>query len=262
MRIALGIEYDGTRYFGWQRQKEVRSVQQELEKALSVVANHEIEVQCAGRTDAGVHGTGQVVHFDTEAIRKPVAWTMGVNANLPRDIAVRWSKEVPEQFHARFSATARRYRYIIFNSKLRPAILGSGMSHYHGDLDVEKMHMAGQYLLGENDFTSFRAVHCQSRSPWRNIMHLNVTRHGQYVVIDIKANAFVHHMVRNIAGSLIVVGKGEQSPEWIQWLLQQQDRKLAGATAKAEGLYLVDVDYPDEFSLPSASLGPLFLLDN
>lgn len=262
MRIALGIEYDGTRYFGWQRQKEVRSVQQELEKALSVVANHEIEVQCAGRTDAGVHGTGQVVHFDTEAIRKPVAWTMGVNANLPSDIAVRWSKEVPEQFHARFSATARRYRYIIFNSKLRPAILGSGMSHYHGDLDVEKMHMAGQYLLGENDFTSFRAVHCQSRSPWRNIMHLNVTRHGQYVVIDIKANAFVHHMVRNIAGSLIVVGKGEQSPEWIQWLLQQQDRKLAGATAKAEGLYLVDVDYPDEFSLPSASLGPLFLLDN
>lgn len=262
MRIALGIEYDGTRYFGWQRQKEVRSVQQELEKALSVVANHEIEVQCAGRTDAGVHGTGQVVHFDTEAIRKPVAWTMGVNANLPRDIAVRWSKEVPEQFHARFSATARRYRYIIFNSKLRPAILGSGMSHYHGDLDVEKMHVAGQYLLGENDFTSFRAVHCQSRSPWRNIMHLNVTRHGQYVVIDIKANAFVHHMVRNIAGSLIVVGKGEQSPEWIQWLLQQQDRKLAGATAKAEGLYLVDVDYPDEFSLPSASLGPLFLLDN
>jgi len=262
MRIALGIEYDGTRYFGWQRQKEVRSVQQELEKALSVVANHEIEVQCAGRTDAGVHGTGQVVHFDTEAIRKPVAWTMGVNANLPSDIAVRWSKEVPEQFHARFSATARRYRYIIFNSKLRPAILGSGMSHYHGDLDVEKMHVAGQYLLGENDFTSFRAVHCQSRSPWRNIMHLNVTRHGQYVVIDIKANAFVHHMVRNIAGSLIVVGKGEQSPEWIQWLLQQQDRKLAGATAKAEGLYLVDVDYPDEFSLPSASLGPLFLLDN
>ncbi|CAH0540809.1 tRNA pseudouridine(38-40) synthase TruA [Vibrio marisflavi] len=262
MRIALGIEYDGTRYFGWQRQKEVCSVQQELEKALSVVANHEIEVQCAGRTDAGVHGTGQVVHFDSSAVRKPIAWTMGANANLPKDIAVRWSTEVSDEFHARFSATARRYRYIIFNSNLRPAILGSGVSHYHGDLDAEKMHLAGQYLLGENDFTSFRAVHCQSRSPWRNIMHLNVTRHGQYIVIDIKANAFVHHMVRNIAGSLIVVGKGEQPPEWIHWLLQQKDRKLAGATAKAGGLYLVDVDYPDEFGLPSAPLGPLFLLDD
>lgn len=261
MRIALGIEYDGSHYYGWQRQKEVNSVQQCLEKALSVVANQAIEVQCAGRTDAGVHGTGQVVHFDTNADRKMVAWTMGANANLPKDIAVRWAQAVPEEFHARFSATARRYRYVIYNHALRPGILSSGVSHYHGELDVEKMHRAGQYLLGENDFTSFRAVHCQSRSPWRNIMHLNVTRHGPYVVIDIKANAFVHHMVRNITGSLICVGRGEQEPEWIQWLLAAKDRKLAGATAKAEGLYLVDVDYPDVFQLPMMPIGPLFLPD-
>ncbi|EHU4916751.1 tRNA pseudouridine(38-40) synthase TruA [Vibrio vulnificus] len=262
MRIALGIEYNGTDYFGWQRQREVDSVQEKLEKALSKVANHPVEVQCAGRTDAGVHGTGQVVHFDTNVERKMVAWTMGANANLPKDIAVRWAKEVPDEFHARFSATARRYRYIIFNHALRPGILGSGVSHYHGDLDEKKMHEAGQYLLGENDFTSFRAVQCQSLSPFRNMMHLNVTRHGHYVVIDIKANAFVHHMVRNITGSLIMVGRGEQDPEWIKWLFEAKDRKLAGPTAKAEGLYLVDVDYPEEFDLPRESIGPLFLPDN
>lgn len=262
MRIALGIEYNGAHYFGWQRQREVKSVQESLEKALSVVANHPIEVQCAGRTDAGVHGTGQVVHFDTTATRKMVAWTMGANANMPKDIAVRWAKEVPEEFHARFSATARRYRYIIYNHAYRPAILEKGISHYHGDLDAEKMHLAGQYLLGENDFTSFRAAHCQSRSPWRNVMHLNVSRHGHFIVVDIKANAFVHHMVRNIVGSLIVVGRGEQPTEWIQWLLQAKDRNLAGPTAKAEGLYLVEVDYPQEFDLPKVPVGPLFLPDN
>ena len=262
MRIALGIEYDGTHYFGWQRQREVISVQEKLEKALSTIANHPVEVQCAGRTDAGVHGTGQVVHFDTTADRKMVAWTMGANANLPKDIAVRWAKEVSDEFHARFSATARRYRYIIYNHAYRPGILSSGVSHYHGELDVDRMHLAGQYLLGENDFTSFRAVHCQSRSPWRNIMHLTVTRHGRYVVIDIKANAFVHHMVRNIAGSLISVGRGEQEPQWIEWLLAAKERKLASATAKAEGLYLVDVDYPEQFELPNAPLGPLFLAED
>ncbi|MBL4260043.1 tRNA pseudouridine(38-40) synthase TruA [Vibrio fluvialis] len=262
MRIALGIEYDGTQYYGWQRQREVKSVQEELEKALTVIANHPVEVQCAGRTDAGVHGTGQVVHFDTTATRKIVAWSMGANANLPKNIAVRWAKEVPDEFHARFSATARRYRYVIYNHMFRPGIMSSGVSHYHGELDVERMHRAGQFLLGENDFTSFRAVHCQSRSPWRNIMHLNVTRHERYIVIDIKANAFVHHMVRNITGSLIAVGRGEQEPEWIQWLLEAKDRRLAGATAKAEGLYLVDVDYPEVFDLPKAPLGPLFLPEN
>ncbi|STQ60849.1 tRNA pseudouridine synthase A [Pseudescherichia vulneris] len=186
-RIALGIEYDGSKYYGWQRQNEVRSVQEKLEKALSQVANEPISVFCAGRTDAGVHGTGQVVHFETTALRKDAAWTLGVNANLPGDIAVRWVKDVPDDFHARFSATARRYRYVIYNQRLRPAVLGQGVTHYHQPLDAERMHRAAQCLIGENDFTSFRAVQCQSRTPWRNVMHINVTRYGAYVVVDIKS---------------------------------------------------------------------------
>lgn len=261
MRIALGIEYNGTNYYGWQRQRDVVSVQEKLEQALTKVAAEPIGVLCAGRTDSGVHGTGQVVHFDTNVIRKDAAWTMGVNANLPDDIAVRWSHHVSEEFHARFSATARRYRYIIYNHNLRPGILKNGVSHYHGQLDEKLMHLAGQYLLGENDFTSFRAAHCQANTPWRNIMHLEVVRQGTYIIIDIKANAFVHHMVRNIAGSLISVGLGEKPPEWISWLLEQRNRNLAAPTAKAAGLYLVEVDYPQEFGLPKASVGPLFLPD-
>lgn len=260
-KLALGIEYDGSRYYGWQRQQEVRSVQARLEQALSQVANHNVTVFCAGRTDAGVHGTGQVVHFETTAQRKDAAWTLGVNANLPDDIAVRWVKAVPEAFHARFSATARRYRYVIYNHRLRPAILHGGVTHFHFPLDVEKMHRAGQCLLGENDFTSLRAVQCQSRTPWRNVMHLNVSRHGGYVVVDIKANAFVHHMVRNIVGSLLEIGCGNQPEGWMAELLAAKDRKLAAATAKAEGLYLVAVDYPAQFALPRPPMGPLFLED-
>lgn len=259
MKIALGVEYDGACFYGWQRQKEVPSVQEALEKALSKIANQPIDVQCAGRTDAGVHGTGQVVHFEVETSRPLRAWTMGVNTHLPDSIAVRWAKEVPNEFHARFSATARRYRYVIYNHHLRPGILRHGVSHYHGELDADLMHQAAQYLLGENDFSSFRAVQCQSKTPWRNIHHINVKRHGAYIVIDIQANAFVHHMVRNITGSLIVVGRHEQKPEWIQWLLAQKDRTLAAATAKAEGLYLVEVHYPAAFELPSSPIGPLFL---
>jgi tRNA pseudouridine38-40 synthase len=166
---------------------------------------------------------------------------------------------VTDEFHARFSATARRYRYIIYNHSLRPAILANGVSHYHGDLDVEKMHQAAQFLLGENDFSSFRAAHCQSNSPFRNMIHINVTRHNHYVVVDIKANAFVHHMVRNIVGSLLIVGRGEQPIEWMKWLLEQRNRTLAGATAKAAGLYLVKVDYPEAFGIPNTPMGPLFL---
>lgn len=259
MKIALGIEYDGSHYFGWQRQDEVASVQQKLEEALSVVANEPIEVFCAGRTDAGVHATGQVVHFETCANRPLQAWCFGVNANLPDDIAVKWAVEVTEDFHARFSATARRYRYIIFNNKLRSAILPKGVSHYHVDLDEQKMHQAGQFLLGENDFSAFRAAKCQSHSPWRKVHHLNVSRQGKYIIVDIQANAFVHHMVRNIVGSLIEVGQGKQPMAWIKWLLEQKDRTLAAPTAKAEGLYLVDVHYPARFGIPKAELGPLFL---
>ncbi|MDH3000026.1 tRNA pseudouridine(38,39,40) synthase TruA [Chelonobacter oris] len=261
MKIALGIEYDGSRYFGWQRQQSVKSIQQDLELALSKVAAHDVTVFCAGRTDSGVHATGQVVHFETDAVRQPQAWTLGVNANLPADIKVKWAMPVAQTFHARFSATARRYRYLIYNSPLRPAILVNGLTHYHQELDHEKMHLAGQALLGELDFSSFRAAQCQSHSPWRNVHHLHVSRFGRYVMIDIQANAFVHHMVRNIVGSLLEVGNGNHPPEWIGWLQRQKDRTLAAATAKAAGLYLVDVIYPQAFGLPKTALGPLFLAD-
>ena len=259
MRIALGIEYDGANYYGWQRQKEVISVQEELEKALSIIANHSVTVNCAGRTDSGVHGTGQVVHFETTADRKEVAWTLGVNANLPDDIAVRWIKVVGEDFHARFSATSRRYRYIIYNSSFRPGILRSGLSHYHVPLDENKMQAAGQFVIGEHDFTSFRALHCQANSPVRTIEFLNVTRRGEFIIIDIKANAFLHHMVRNLAGSLIEIGKNKKPVDWLSILLELKDRSKAAATAKPGGLYLVEVDYPQQFNLPRPPCGPLFL---
>lgn len=260
-KVALGIEYQGSNYYGWQRQREVRSVQSCLELALSKVANHPVEVFCAGRTDAGVHATGQVLHFETTAQRADAAWTLGVNAHLPADISVRWAKSVDLAFHARFSATARRYRYIICNQRLRPAILGNGMTHYYHPLQAELMQLAAQSLLGEQDFTSFRAMQCQSRSPWREVHHVSVWRQAQYIVVDIKANAFVHHMVRNIVGSLLEVGAGNRPVTWIAELLAAKDRTLAAATARPEGLYLVAVDYPANFALPSAEIGPLFLTE-
>ncbi|RYV01874.1 tRNA pseudouridine(38-40) synthase TruA [Shewanella sp. OPT22] len=261
MRIALGIEYDGNRYFGWQRQREVDSVQAQLEKTLSKIANEPIQIQCAGRTDAGVHATGQVVHFETTAERPITAWTLGVNANLPNDIAVRWATEVDETFHARFSATARRYRYIIYNDNLRPGIHRHGVSHYHGDIDETLMHQAAQDLLGEHDFTSFRAIQCQSNTPFRNIHHVKVSRHSKFIVIDIAANAFLHHMVRNIVGSLLEIGMSRQPLTWMKTLLNLKDRNQAAPTAKAAGLYLVDVTYPEEFNFPKPPMGPLFLED-
>ncbi|SNY55407.1 tRNA pseudouridine38-40 synthase [Arsukibacterium tuosuense] len=259
MRIALGIEYDGTGFFGWQRQREVNSVQQELETALSKVANRPVEVFCAGRTDAGVHATGQVVHFDTEAIRDPKAWIMGTNSQLPDQIAVRWAKPVADDFHARFSATARRYRYIIYNQKFRPAILRSGLSHYHQQLDISLMQQAAPVLIGEHDFSAFRAIQCQSKTPFRNIHHLCLSRVGDYLVLDIKANAFLHHMVRNITGSLLEIGMGRKPVSWLGELLQSRNRNLAAATAKPGGLYLVEVDYPEHYAIPKAAPGPLFL---
>ncbi|MBR9908111.1 MAG: tRNA pseudouridine(38-40) synthase TruA [Gammaproteobacteria bacterium] len=260
-RIALGIEYDGSQYFGWQRQREVVCVQEVLEKALSKVANHPVEVTCAGRTDAGVHATGQVVHFDCHNPRAMPAWTMGVNSNLPDSVAVRWAREVADDFNARFSATGRRYRYIIANQKRRPAILGRGLSHYHQPLDAARMHEAAQALLGEHDFSAFRAAQCQSHSPNRCITHIRVTRSGDFVVVDIAANAFLHHMVRNIVGSLLEIGKGQQPVTWVGDLLATRDRTQAAATAKAEGLYLVQVDYPEHYQLPQMAPGPLWLPD-
>lgn len=259
MKIALGVEYDGSGYFGWQRQQHVVSVQQKIEEALTQVANETISVFCAGRTDTGVHATGQVIHFETNAQRAIGAWTMGVNANLPANIAIKWAKIVDESFHARFSAQARRYRYIIYNAPYRSAILNRGVTHHYQPLDVKLMHQAGQYLLGEQNFSAFRAAQCQSLSPWRNIHHVIVSRYDQYVVVDIQANAFLHHMVRNIVGSLLQVGNGSKPITWIRDLLLSEDRTQAAATAKPDGLYLVEVIYPDLFEIPKISLGPLFL---
>lgn len=260
-RIALGIEYDGAQHYGWQRQREVPSVQEHLEKALSTVANTPIELQCAGRTDAGVHATGQVVHFDCDAVRPLKAWTMGVNANLPSSVAVKWCVHVSDDFNARFSATGRRYRYVIYNHKMRPAILEQGITHIHRPLNEQLMHEAAQALLGEQDFSAFRAALCQSKTPFRNVTNVTVSRHGAFVVVDISANAFLHHMVRNIVGSLVEIGSGHQPVDWIATLLAGRDRTLSAATAKPNGLYLVKVDYPDAFGLPEQPLGPLFLPD-
>ena len=259
MRYALGIEYDGKNYHGWQRQKNAVSVQQNIEQALSKIANQPIEVTCAGRTDTGVSATNQIVHFETNQIRKNIAWTLGVNTHLPKDIAVKWVHEVTDDFHARFSATARRYRYIINNTRLRPAILQSGISHCHFPLNEQLMHQAAQTLLGRNDFTSFRTVHCQSHSPHRTLHHCDVTRLGDYIVVDIKANAFLHHMVRNIVGSLMKIGQEVKPVAWMKEVLEAKNRCLAGVTAPSAGLYFVGVDYPEEFAIPKSRLGPLFL---
>lgn len=261
MRIALGVEYDGSRYYGWQRQDAVPSVQAALESALTKIANEPISVVCAGRTDAGVHATGQVVHFDTGNSRAIQAWSMGVNSNLPKDIAVRWAAEVPTEFHARFSATARRYRYVICNQKLRPGILQAGVTHVYTPIDATRMHRAAQCLLGENDFTSFRAAHCQSNTPYRNVHEISVRRFGEYVIVEVQANAFVHHMVRNIVGSLLEIGKGEQAEQWLADVLAARDRTQAAATAKPDGLYLVEVIYPESTGLPKMPRGPLWFPD-
>lgn len=258
MRIALGIEYNGAAYYGWQRQQSMPTVQGKLEAALSKIANHPVQVTCAGRTDAGVHATGQVVHFDVDVTRAEPAWTLGVNSNLPKDIAVRWAHAVDSSFDARFSATARRYRYLIYDSPTRPAILGSGVTHIYHPLDHLRMQAAAPVLLGEHDFSAFRAAHCQSNTPFRNVQELTIRRQGPYIMVEVMANAFLHHMVRNIVGSLIIVGQGERPVDWIAELLASKDRTLAAATAKPNGLYLVDVTYPESFGLPRWPWGPLW----
>ncbi len=257
--IALGIEYLGSRYCGWQRQKHSNSIQQELEKVLSEIADGLVQVNCAGRTDTGVHATGQVVNFKSVKERPDKAWILGANTQLPDDIAVRWVQSVPDNFHARFSATARRYRYIIVNSKAKPAILNSGLTWIRQSLDLDAMNAACEAFIGEQNFSSFQAASCQSPTPMRNIHHLYIKPMGNYLVIDIKANAFLHHMVRNIAGTLIEIGKGIKEPSWTSELISLQDRTQAAATASPNGLYLVDVTYPEEFKIPHVNLGPLFL---
>lgn len=261
MRVALGIEYEGSNYAGFQRQTTLKTVQGELERALSIVANEKIEIQCAGRTDAGVNATGQVVHFDTNAVRSERSWIMGTNVNLPDDIAVTFAKIVDDSFHARFSAKARRYRYIISNTVYRPGILNKGVSVYQGNFDIEKMQEAADYIIGEHDFSSFRAADDESSTSMRCVHFVKITRFGQYIVFDIAANAFLMHMVRNIVGSLLTVGNGLNSVQWFKDMFDAKDRNQAGPTAKPYGLYLVDVTYPNDFNLPKRDcIGPIWML--
>jgi len=259
MRIALCIEYDGSRFSGWQMQKDgSRTVQAELEKALSQVANEKIQVVCAGRTDTGVHATGQLVHFDCEAVRKLKAWVMGVNTHLPYDVSVRWSAPVDDDFSARFSAVARQYRYVILNRQARPALLHKRVCWRHGKMDVNAMHQAAQALLGENDYSTFRSSACQANHARRHIHSISVRQQGDFIYLDIQGNAFLHHMVRNIAGSLLMIGAGDKPIEWMAELLQLQDRTQAGPTAVADGLYFVNVQYPDTMNLPEDIYVPEF----
>lgn len=258
MRVALGVEYDGSDFRGWQRQAPgVRTIQDCLEKALSKVANHGVDLSCAGRTDAGVHATGQVVHFDTHAERSPRSWILGSNSNLPADISIVWAQLVPETFHARFAALARRYRYVIINRPFRSALLRQRAAWCHEPLNFQWMIEAANPLIGEHDFTSFRGIDCQAKSPVRTVHELTVERHADFIVLEIEANAFLHHMVRNIAGVLLAIGSGEQPIYWAQEVLAARNRALGGVTAPPEGLYLAKVRYAEEFSLPaprSASL--------
>jgi len=258
-RYALCIEYQGTHYRGWQIQKDVVSIQETLEKALSVVANEPVHVICAGRTDACVNATYQIVHFETYAKRTERAWIMGTNTNLPDDIAVKWAMPVPDSFHARFSAQQRRYRYVILSAPVKPALMAKGVTWTFKELDLDRMNEAAAYLVGEHNFNSYRAVNCQAKSPIREVRELNVYKSGQLIVIDVAANAFLHHMVRNIAGVLMEIGCGEADPVWAKEVLEAQDRRQGGVTAPPYGLYFVDVHYPEEFSLPKSELGPYFL---
>jgi tRNA pseudouridine38-40 synthase len=257
MRIALGIEYDGTAYNGWQRQKTGRGVQELVERALSQVAAQSIEVVCSGRTDTGVHATGQVVHFDTESERAMRSWILGTNSNLPNDINVCWSKSVGEEFNARYSATARTYRYLILNRPIRSALFRHRAWWIHEELDECAMQSGANFMLGKHDFSAFRAAGCQASTPTRNIMAMNVSRIGEWLSITVRANAFLQHMVRNIAGALLATGRGERPPEWIKDVLDSRDRTVGGIAAPAHGLTLVRIDYPQSFDIPTAEVPAL-----
>jgi tRNA pseudouridine38-40 synthase len=260
-RIALGLEYKGARYRGFQRQSgKVASIQGCLEDALSKVAGGApVNLMCAGRTDASVHASGQVVHFDTAVERPLHAWIMGANMNLPKDISVTWAKVMPAHFHARFSAMARRYRYVIYNDPIRPAHMAEEVTWNHRPLDVARMREAARVLVGTHDFSAFRASQCQAKSPVKTVHHLEIIEHGRFIVLDIRANAFLHHMVRNIAGVLMAVAAGERPVQWVREVLERGERRSGGVTAHPYGLYLVQVEYPDEFELPQRYLGPHFL---
>jgi tRNA pseudouridine38-40 synthase len=259
-RVALGISYDGSGFHGWQYQNRgTPTVQQAVELALSNIADHPVQVICAGRTDSGVHATGQVVHFDTTADRPDKAWVFGANAHLPDTISVNWCRNVDDSFHARFVATARRYLYVIYNSNIRSGLFANNVSRERRALDAESMHRAAQHLLGENDFSSFRAASCQSKTAMRDVHHIRVLRTDDLVTIDVQANAFLQHMVRNIAGVLMDIGARAQPETWSRELLALRDRTLGGVTADPAGLYMIDVLYDTSYGLPAGPHLPHFL---
>ena len=255
MRIALGIEYDGTAYLGWQRQAQGPSLQAAFERALTRVADAPVELVCAGRTDTGVHARCQVAHFDTEARRSERGWVLGSNSLLPPDVCVRWAMPVADGFHARYAAYARRYRYTILNRTVRPALEARFATWERLPLDAGAMHAAAQALVGEHDFSAYRTVACQARSPRRRIEAISVVREGEHVVLEVCANAFLHHMVRNIVGTLLPIGRGEQPVAWAGELLAGRDRTAAGPTAPPTGLVFTGPLYPRAWGLPDEASG-------
>lgn len=246
----MGVEYDGTDFHGWQRQVDTRTVQASLEEAVGRVANHPVTVHCAGRTDSGVHALEQVVHFDTTATRSERSWVLGANVNLPPDVAVRWAHPVDERFHARFSAVARHYRYQIMVRRTRSPLQRHRAVWAHEALELEPMRIAARHLVGEHDFSSFRAIGCQAKSPIRRVHYLDVGERDGLITLSVGANGFLHHMVRNIAGVLMTIGRREAEPDWTQKLLEVRDRTLGGVTAPPHGLFFARADYPEDFQLP------------
>jgi len=249
-RIAMGVEYDGTAFQGWQRQSHGRAVQNVFEAALAAVADAPVQAVCAGRTDSGVHATGQVIHFEPPVNRRLRSWLLGTNSNLPADVSVSWARVVSPDFHARYSAVSRSYRYLILNRPVRSALHRHRACRIHQPLDEGPMAAAARHLVGEHDFSDFRAAGCQSRSPLRNVTAVTVTRCSEWAAIDVTANAFLQHMVRNIAGLLITIGRGERGPDWAAEILAGRNRTAAPFAAPAAGLTLVAVDYPPQFGLP------------
>ena len=258
-RIALGVEYDGSAFNGWQSQPDGRTVQDVLEAALGTVAAEPVRVHCAGRTDAGVHALCQVVHFDTAAERPDTAWVRGVNANLPSTVAVRWAQPVSEDFHARFAAQGRRYRYVLLNRPQRPALWSRYAGWHHVPMDAAAMQAAAQLWLGEHDFSAFRAAECQAKSPVKTLYRADVQRQGDWIIFDFHANAFLHHMVRNLVGTLVYVGKGAHSAGWAAEVLASRSRDVAAPTFSAAGLYFAGVDYDPAFGLAGKIAGSAVL---
>jgi tRNA pseudouridine38-40 synthase len=252
VRIALGLEYDGSGFCGWQSQPSRCGIQDALEHALAGIAGEPVRVHAAGRTDTGVHALAQVVHFETAAVRPESAWVRGCNALLPDGVSILWARQVPDDFHARFSAQGRRYRYLLLNHPVRPGLFAGKMGWFHAPLDLELMRRGASYLLGEHDFSAFRASSCQAKSPVRHLRILTLERQGDTLIFDLAANGFLHHMVRNIVGCLVYVGKGKYPPEWIAELLHYADRTRAAPTFSPAGLYFSGAEYDPIWNLPGA----------